>query len=457
MDQYDLMVIGGGPAGYLDAQRSAQKGNKVILFEKKQLGGVCLNEGCIPTKTLLNSAKLYDHAKGGKPFGVMTKNVFIDISAVLERKQKVIDQLVAGVGMTMKRNKVTVIPEHAQIKGETEKGFLAEAGGEIYEAKKLLIAAGSEAVIPPIKGVRKNIEKGFVLTSRELLNLEELPGQLVVVGAGVIGLEMAAYFATLGTDVTVVEMMDKIAGNMDRKISRVLQREMEKKGIKFMLGYQVTEFKEDGLLCQKGEEIIACRADKILLSIGRRPVIEGFGLEQVGVEVKNGKIVTDEHLRTSVQGIYAAGDINGKSMLAHTAYRESEVAVNDMTGVEDRMNYQVIPSVIYTNPELASVGETEESAKEKGIQIKIAEVPMAYSGRFVAENDSVGGTCRLLMDIETGCLAGAHILGSYASEMIWGIAACMEKGITVEEMKKIVFPHPSVSEIIKEAIFKLCP
>lgn len=457
MDRYDLMVIGGGPAGYLAAQRSAQKGKKVLLFEKKRLGGVCLNEGCIPTKTLLNSAKLYDHAKGGRAFGVTAKEVSVDIRAVLERKQKVIDQLVSGVGMTMRRNKITVISEHAQIKGEAEEGFLVEAGGETYEARNLLIASGSTAMIPPIKGVRKNIERGFVLTSRELLNLEELPGQLVVVGAGVVGLEMAAYFATLGTEVTVIEMLDKIAGNMDGKISRILQREMEKKGIRFMLGCQVTEFKQDGLLCQKGEETIACRADKILLAIGRKPVVEGFGLEHVGVEVENGRIVTDEHLRTSAKGIYAAGDINGKSMLAHTAYRESEVAVNDMSGLEDRMDYHTIPSVIYTNPELAAVGETQESAEKKGIPIKLAEIPMAYSGRFTAENEGVSGTCRLLMNQETGCLEGTHILGSYASEMIWGIAACMEQGMTVEEMKKIVFPHPSVSEIIREAIFKLCP
>lgn len=298
------------------------------------------------------------------------------------------------------------------------------------------------------------MESGLAVTSRELLDFPQLPNKLVIVGAGVIGLEMAAYFAGMGTKVTVVEMLDKIAGTMDRKITKMLQKELEKKGIQFMLGYQVTEIEKDGVVCKKEDQWIRCKADKILWSVGRHPIIKGLGLESVNLKIENGKIVTDEHLRTSVEGIYAAGDVNGKMMLAHTAYRESETAVNDMFGIQDTIDYGVIPSVIYTNPELASVGETEESAKEKGLRMKTVEIPMAYSGRFVAENDGIGGICKLLMDQDTGCLAGAHILGSYASEMIWGIGALMEQKVTIEEMKKIVFPHPSVSEIIREAIFK---
>ncbi len=454
MEPYDLIVIGGGPAGYLAAQRAAEKKKRVLLFEKNKLGGVCLNEGCIPTKTLLNSAKIYEHAKNGNSFGILTENASIDPIAIQKRKNRVIHMLVGGVKMTMKKNKVKVIYQQAKIKGKKDRGFLAEAEGEIYEAKNLLIAAGSQPVILPIKGGKEAMESGLAVTSRELLDLPQLPNKLVIVGAGVIGLEMAAYFAGMGTKVTVVEMLDKIAGTMDRKITKMLQKELEKKGIQFMLGYQVTEIEKDEVVCKKEDQWIRCKADKILWSVGRRPIIKGLGLESVNLKTENGKIVTDEHLRTSVKGIYAAGDVNGKMMLAHTAYRESETAVNDMFGIQDTIDYGVIPSVIYTNPELASVGETEESAKGKGLRIKTVEIPMAYSGRFVAENDGIGGICKLLMNQDTGCLAGAHILGSYASEMIWGLGALMEQKITVEEMKKIVFPHPSVSEIIREAIFK---
>lgn len=454
MEPYDLIVIGGGPAGYLAAQRAAEKKKRVLLFEKNKLGGVCLNEGCIPTKTLLNSAKIYEHAKNGNSFGILTENASIDPIAIQKRKNRVIHMLVGGVKMTMKKNKVKVIYQQAKIKGKKDRGFLAEAEGEIYEAKNLLIAAGSQPVILPIKGGKEAMESGLAVTSRELLDLPQLPNKLVIVGAGVIGLEMAAYFAGMGTKVTVVEMLDKIAGTMDRKITKMLQKELEKKGIQFMLGYQVTEIEKDEVVCKKEDQWIRCKADKILWSVGRRPIIKGLGLESVNLKTENGKIVTDEHLRTSVKGIYAAGDVNGKMMLAHTAYRESETAVNDMFGIQDTIDYGVIPSVIYTNPELASVGETEESAKGKGLRIKTVEIPMAYSRRFVAENDGIGGICKLLMNQDTGCLAGAHILGSYASEMIWGLGALMEQKITVEEMKKIVFPHPSVSEIIREAIFK---
>lgn len=455
MDILDLIVIGGGPAGYLAAQRAAEGGMKVMLFEKKKLGGVCLNEGCIPTKTLLNSAKIFDHAKNGQAYGVKVSNAVLDPKAVLARKNKVIDMLVSGVGMTMKKNKVTVIYEKAKLKEKTSEGFLVEAGGEVYTAKHVLAAAGSDTLIPPIPGVKEALMDGLAATSREMLELEEMPEHLAVIGAGVIGLEMAAYYCTAGVKVTVIEMLDKIAGTMDSKVSRMLQKELQKKGVSFLLGYKVTEVNSYGLVCEKGGETKQIKADKILLSIGRRPSIEDCGLQNVGVVVEHGKVMTDENLCTSVEGIYAAGDINGKVMLAHTTYRESEVAVNHMLGIDDEMNYQAIPSVIYTFPEFAGVGETEESAKEKGLKVKTAELPMAYSGRFTAENAGGNGVCKLIMDEKTRCLVGAHLLGTYASEIIWGAAALIEQKVPVEEIKKIVFPHPSVSEIIRETIFQL--
>lgn len=455
MDILDLIVIGGGPAGYLAAQRASEGGLNVMLFEKKKLGGVCLNEGCIPAKTMLNSAKIYDHAKNGHAYGVTVHDAVLDTKSVLDRKNKVIQMLVSGVGMTMKKNKVPVIHEKAKIKEKKKDGFLVDAGGESYRAKHILIASGSETLIPSISGVKEAMESGLAATSSEILSLEQLPGRLAVIGAGVIGLEMAAYYCTAGVKVTVVEMLDKIAGNMDAKVAEILQKELEKKGVSFLLGHKVTEINRCGLICEKEREKTLLEADKILLSIGRKPVTEDCGLEHIGVLIENGKVVTDQHLCTSVEGVYAAGDVNGRVMLAHTAYRESEAAVNHMLGIEDKINYQTIPSVIYTFPELASVGETEESAKKKGMSVKTAELPMSYSGRFVAENSGGNGVCKLIMDEKTGCLAGAHLLGPYVSEMIWGIAALMDQKVPIEEIKKSVFPHPSVSEIIRETIFKL--
>lgn len=454
MNKYDLIIIGGGPAGYLAAERAAEGGYQVLLFENKSLGGVCLNEGCIPTKTILHSAKMYDNARNSGAFGVTAYEVHLDQKSVVARKKAVVKTLVSGVGMQMRRNKVAVQYTKAEIKEKTEEGFVVESEGMSYLAKRLLVATGSDALIPPIPGIHSGFESGVVLTNRELLDLEELPKHLVIIGAGVIGLEMAIYFCTVGVKVTIVEMMTKIAGSADCEISAILQKEMEKKGVAFLLGHKVVEIRENGLLFDKDGENGFLEADRILLSIGRKPATRGCGLENVGVAMKDGAVVTDEYLRTNVPLLYAAGDINGKFMLAHTAYRESEVAVHHMFGIEDSMHYDMIPSVIYTMPEVASIGETEESAKSKNLSIKIAKLPMTYSGRYVAEHVKGNGICKLILDQETNCLIGAHMIGGNASEIIWGMAAVMEQQVSVEEIKKIVFPHPSVSEIIRETTFK---
>lgn len=455
MERLDLIVIGGGPAGYLAAERAGGHGMKVLLFEKNKLGGVCLNEGCIPTKTLLNSAKIYSHAKDGEAYGIHAENVSIDILAVLRRKDQVIKTLVSGVTMNMKRHKVQVIYEKAEIMEKTSEGFIVSAAGEKYHAKRVLIATGSETVIPPIPGLKESLEKGIALTSREALDLQERPEKMTVIGAGVIGLEMAAYFQAIGTEVTVVEMLPKIAGSMDCRISKVLQKELQKKGVKFLLDYRVSEIRESKVRCiaKDGKEVVI-EGEKVLIAIGRKPEFGGCGLDRLGVKIKDGKVVTDQHMMTSVEDLYAAGDINGQQMLAHTAYRESEAAVSHMAGIGDAMDYRAVPSVIYTVPECACVGETQESAKEKGIKVRIAELPMVYSGRFVAESAGESGICRLIIEEESDCLIGAHLVGSYVSEIIWGLAGLIGQRATAEEMKKIIYPHPSVSEIIKETMFQ---
>lgn len=455
MELFDLIVIGGGPGGYLCAERAAQGGMKVALFEERALGGTCLNEGCVPTKTLLNSAKLYRHATESEAFGVTAEKVTLDHAKVVERKNKVVHTLVSGVKGTMKGCKVTVIDKKAAIEGRAEGGFAVKAGDDTYTAKRLVLASGSETVVPPIPGLKEGISSGFVVTNREVLDRKELPRELVVIGGGVIGLEMACYFASVGVHVTVIEMMPKIAGPTDPAICKVLMDEYGKRGMEFKLSCKVLEVTKDSVLYEEAGEKKEVKCDLVLLSAGRKPFTQGLGVEKLGLEMNRAAIVTDSHLCTNVAGVYAIGDCNGKLMLAHTAYREAEVAVNHMLGVKDEMRYNVIPSVIYTDPEVASVGETAESAKAKGLDVKEVELPMLYSGRYVAENENGKGFIKLVVDINKNCLIGCHMVGSYASEIIMTAAMMVDTELPPQRLKKLVFPHPTVGEIIREAMFKI--
>jgi len=451
---FDLIVIGGGPGGYLAAERAAHAGQKTLLFEKRSLGGVCLNEGCIPSKALLNSAKHYEHALHGDVFGVTCGDVKLDQKTVVARKNKVVKTLVAGVKAKMKAHKVTVVMETAAITGKTAEGFTVEAAGTAYTAKKLIIAAGSSAVVPPIPGVKENLG-GFVLTNREVLDLEAVPEKLTVIGGGVIGLEMAAYYATVGSKVTVVEMLDHIAGPTDRQISSMLQKQMEKKGVTFLLSHKCLSVEPGKVNVEAPDgKQLAVAADKVLLSIGRRANTEGLGLESIGVEFDRRGILVNDNCRTNVENVYAVGDITGRYMLAHTAYREAEVAVNHILGVKDQMRYIANPAVIYTQPEIASVGKTEEELKEDAIEYEVKSLPMVYSGRFVAENEGVDGLCKIIVHKKNRTVLGVHMIGSYAGEMI--VAACemIEMFMPVKYLKRIIFPHPTVSEILREVLWE---
>lgn len=453
MELYDLIVIGGGPAGYLAGERAGAGGLKTVVIERRALGGVCLNEGCIPSKALLNSAKIYDYALHGDKYGVTVSGAAIDHGTVVRRKDKVVKTLVSGVEAGLKRHGATVIRGEARIAGKTAEGFAVEVGNDTYNAKRLLLASGSAPVVPPIPGVKESLESGFVLTNREILDLTELPGRLVIVGGGVIGLEMANYFAVAGSKVTVIEMLDHIAGPTDGEISRILQKNLTKKGIDFCLGCRVTAVGSGGVSYEKDGVSENIPADKVLLSIGRRADTAGLGLETIGVYAERGVVVTDAQMRTNVPGVYAAGDINGKSMLAHTAYREAEVAVNHMLGKRDHMRYNAVPSVIYTNPEVSGVGETEETAREKGLDVRVAKVSMQYSGRYLAEVEGGDGICKLVIDNRQSRLLGCHLLGSYASEIIYGAAIMIESEMRIDDLKEIIFPHPTVCEVIREALF----
>ncbi len=451
---FDLIVIGGGPAGYLAAERAGNAGLKVALFEKNSLGGVCLNEGCIPSKALLNSAKLYEHALHSDKYGVTVADVKIDQPAVVARRGKVVKTLVSGVGAKMKAAKVTVVKENAVIKGRVDGGFAVTAGGQDYEAAKLLIASGSSAVVPPIPGVKENLGS-FVVTNREVLELPEVPKQFVVIGGGVIGLEMVAYYATVGAKVTVVEMLDHIAGPTDREISSMLQKELEKKGVTFLLSHKCLAVEAGKVIAEapNGDKV-EIPADKVLLSIGRRANIRDIGLENIGVETNRAGIIVDNCGRTNIEGVFAAGDCNGHVMLAHTAYREAEVCINTILGKKDIMRYNANPSVIYTQPEIASCGLTEEEAKAQGVDYEVKKLSMRYSGRFIAENEGGDGICKILVNKEHRNIIGIHMIGNYSSEIIWGAAQMIELELRVKDAKEIIFPHPTVSEIIRETLWE---
>lgn len=451
--KYQIAIIGGGPAGYTAAETAGKAGLSVVLFEKQSLGGVCLNEGCIPTKTLLYSAKTYDSARHASKYAVSVSEVSFDLSKIVARKQKVVRKLVLGVKGKLVANNVTVVNGEASI---ADKNHVL-CGGETYECDNLLLCTGSETFIPPIPGV----DEVPYWTHREALDNKELPKSLAVIGGGVIGIEFASFFNSLGVEVTVIEMLDEILGGMDKELSAMLRAEYTKRGIKFMLDTKVVSL--SGNVLEAGQAQVQVNyenaggagsvvAERLLMSVGRRPVTKGFGLENLGLEkTERGNIWVDGQMRTSVPGVYACGDLTGFSLLAHTAVREAEVAVHAVLGKEDCMSYKAVPGVVYTNPEIAGVGDTEETLRKKGIPYRTIKLPMAYSGRFVAENEGVNGMCKLLL-AEDDTLLGAHVLGNPASEIITLAGMAIELRLTVSEWKKIIFPHPTVGEIFREAL-----
>ena len=452
---YDLIVIGGGPAGYLGAERAARAGLKTMVVEKQYIGGVCLNVGCIPSKTLLYSAKLYDGAKYGDKYGVTASGLALDHGAVVARKNKVVKALTGGVRAQLKRAGVTVVEGFAVIDGRASEGYAVRVGNDVHTATRLLIATGSVPAVPPIKGLDDGLKSGFVVTSNEIFDVEAIPQSLVVIGGGVIGLEMASYFNSVGSKATVVELLDRIGGNIDSEIAGLLKEEYSHKGVEFRLSSRVVEIADGSVICESNGERAAIEADKVLLSVGRKPVVDGFGLETIDVEIEKGHVKVDEQGRTNVPGVYAAGDVNGRSMLAHTAYREAEVCVNHMTGRKDKVEYSSIPLVIYTNPEIAAAGESEESAREKGIDFEIVNLSMRFSGRYLAENQGGRGVCKLLAERRSRRIIGVHMIANYASEIIYGAGMMVDRAMTVEDVRRTVFPHPTVSEIIRECVWEI--
>jgi dihydrolipoamide dehydrogenase len=385
-------------------------------------------------------------------------NVRIDHAKAVKRKNDVVRKLTGGVASALKKKKVEVVHEHGFIKGRAGKGFTVGAGEDVFEGERLLVCTGSAPIAPPIDGLKEALESGFAVTSREMLDVQNIPGRLAIIGGGVIGLELANYFAVAGSDVAVVEMLPEIGGAIDADIAANLRGNLEKLGVRFFLETQAAGFEKGAVRLRPAQEAIgeeSIPADLALLSIGRRPQTEGAGLETVGVYMEKGAIATDAQMRTNVPGVWAAGDVNGKSMLAHTAYREADVAIGDMAGEKDAMRYDAIPQIVYTSPEAAGVGETERSAAEKGYVLDKAVLPLQFSGRYLAENAHGDGFLKLLADKRTGQLLGMHMVGAYASEIILSAAVMIGSKYTAKAAEKIVFPHPTVGEVMRDALIAL--
>ena len=451
MKNFDIAIIGGGPAGYNAAANASSNGLQVVLFEHTALGGVCLNEGCIPTKTLLHSANLLDEIREAKAFGIEVEGAITPhYAAIAARKDKVVQTLTSGVAYKLKGAGVTVIQETARLSGEEGDRILVTAGQETYSVSFVLLATGSSTIIPPIPG----LDKVNYWTSREALAAKILPEDVTIIGGGVIGIEFAGIYSSLGVPVRVIEMAPEILGAMDRETSAMLRKEYGRRGVKFYLETKVTSVSEEGVTIETKDgksELLPTR--QILLSVGRRPETEALGLETLSIATNRSAVVVNAYMQTSHPRVYAAGDITGFSLLAHTAIREGEVAINHIVGGEDDpMRYDAIPSVVYTHPEIAGVGATEEQLRSEGRYYRTLKLPMTYAGRYVVEQEQAGGLCKILVD-ENDTLLGCHILGDPASELILLAGMAITDGLSVEEFRRHVFPHPTVGEILHEVLF----
>ena len=504
---YNLIIIGAGPAGYNAAERAAAAGLRTLLIEKQQLGGVCLNWGCIPTKTLIAAAKHYQIASAGADFGVRADNVTFEWTTAMARKTRTVETLRAGITARLEHRGVTVISGEARF---IDPRTLSVAGST-YSAERILIATGARPAVPPIPGA------STALTSRQILEIPQIPKTLAVIGGGVIGIEFASLFAALGTQVTVIEMLPEILPSIDPESAALLRRCLENR-ITFKLAAQVTQITPNRIHYTPAPSAAApaqpaqsssappppnpaapaapaqsslapssrpaqshppaspgpgaspaappplsaasrpdpsqahITAEAVLLAVGRTPVTAG--LENLGLDINRGAVVVDEHMRTNLPGIWAAGDCTGLSLLAHSAYRMGEVAVNDILGRPDRMRLHAVPSVVYSLPEAAGVGITEHQARASGREAVTRKLPMQYSGRYLAEYGREPGFGKIVIDPRTRTLLGVHLVGGQCSETIWGAAALIEGEFRIQDIRELIFPHPTVAEIMREVTWE---
>ena len=469
--KYFLGIIGGGPAGYTAAAMASKAGKDVVLFEQNALGGTCLNVGCIPTKTLLYSAKQYFNATHADKYGVTASDVTFDYAKMVQRKTKVVRKLVAGIKMKLNNEHCTVInapasvasysPESITLTAQrsfSDSGLTGEAdlsAQAVYEVENLLICTGSHNFVPPIPGIADN---PHIWDSTSALAATQLPESIAIVGGGVIGMEFATLYHELGVPVTVIEAMPTILPNLDQDIVKVLRDKYEKAGITILTDTKVESIEGNKVFINSSSiNSSFLEADKILVSVGRRANIEGLEV-LTDLEYNRGAIVVDDFMKTNLDNVYAAGDVTGKIMLAHVASRQAEVAVGRMlkTIPVQRIAYNAIPSVVYTNPEIACVGLTEAQTAELYLgdtsKFTVKSIPMTFSGRFVAENEGEMGLVKMIIDNKSQSIIGVHMIGNPCSEFVAAASFAVRMGYTVPEFEQVVFPHPTVSEVLKEVL-----
>ena len=463
MKHYDLIIIGGGPAGYISAERAGALGKSVLLVEERAIGGVCLNEGCIPTKTLLHGAKLYRRARESERFGVTVTGARYDLAAAMAHKKQTVQTLQKGILSQMKRHGVEVRGATARLLGP---GRVAIDEEEV-RGDYVLLAVGGATARPPIPGLA---ESSRVRTSREILEIDTLPERIVVVGGGYIGMEFATYFATLGREVTVVEMTDEIIPTLNPTAARELRKQLPT--IDYRLGHRVEaiEDRREGAVVRvtpvAGGEAQSIEADVVLLATGRVPRLDGGGFPEAGLDIGRGGVVVDEYMRTNLPGVYAAGDVTGRMLLAHAAYRMGEVAVSHMFRPPsggaagravwpNRMRYHAVPWVVFTSPEVAGCGMDAREAARAGIEATGAKLPLRVSGRYLAEHPGEGGSVSITVERATGRLLGVRMLGSGVGEIIHSAAIMIEQELRVRDIREIVFPHPTVGEALRDAAWTI--
>ncbi|MFA5692344.1 MAG: dihydrolipoyl dehydrogenase [Acholeplasmataceae bacterium] len=444
--EYDIIVVGGGPGGYVAAIKAAQLGASVALVEKEVVGGICLNHGCIPTKTFLKSAKTYETLQNAKAFGLTTTGeIGFDWTKIVGRKDRVVKQLTGGVSFLLKKNKVDVYNGYGEIKSRNE----VVVNKETLKTKNVVIATGATAIIPPIPGAKEAYDAKQLVTSRELLNVKEVPKKLVIVGGGVIGVEFATIFNSFGSEVIIIERLPEVISMMDEEIQTTYHKALTGSGIKVLTSASVTKIDGTKVTYTLNDKEETINSDLILMAVGTKA--NSNGLESLNLKMDRGNIVTNEYLQTNVPGIYAIGDVNGKHMLAHVASYEGIIAVSHILNKKPQgINYDRIPSAIYGSPEIAAIGLTEKEAKERGLDYKVSKVPVAAVGKALADGEREGFV-KLIVDKKYLEVLGAHIIAYNATELISEYSVAMTSEATAYEIANSIHPHPTLSELTLEA------
>ena len=443
----NIIIIGAGPGGYETAVQAAKQGLSVTIFEERKPGGTCLNEGCIPTKSFCKNAEVMEQLKEAEVYGVEHLSYSFDFAKVVERKNQVVETLGMGIESLMKHKLITYVNAKAQLKDT----HTVTANGEDYSADYLLIATGSVTKMLPVPGM----DLPGVLTSKEMLDIDHVPARLCVIGAGVIGLEFASIFHRLGSQVTMVEYAKEILPNFDTDIAKRLKQTLIKKGIGIVNQAKVNAVTKQGEALvvtyeYKGEQK-TCEADTVLVAVGRAPNVQALNLSEVGIDYSPKGIGVDENMRTNLPHVYAIGDVNGQCMLAHAATFQGFRALNRIQGKADTIRLDLIPAAVFTSPEAAMVGLTEEQCKEKGMKVTAKKSFFRANGKALAMNEP-DGFCKILISSEDGRVVGCHLFGAHAADLIQEVSALMNKGITLEEFKQIIHGHPTLGEVVQNAL-----